>query len=136
MGLLPRTLAGLLVERVIYKVNSFQFTRSARLLLALHRNAKYAYLGATRCSQIPPWGRHINSLLVEPVGQSSEPFGQPEIPMTYKTLTESKAATIMPRWLQASGNYNPFAIAGRSVARKEGWEWAWGDPLGAFHPPR
>src|SRR5208283_6212367 len=33
-GLLPPTLAGLLVERVIYKVNSFQFTRSARLALA------------------------------------------------------------------------------------------------------
>jgi hypothetical protein len=28
-------------------VNSFQFTRSARLILALHRNAKYAYLCAT-----------------------------------------------------------------------------------------
>ncbi len=35
MGSLPLTLAGLLVERVIYKVNSFQFTRSARLVLAL-----------------------------------------------------------------------------------------------------
>ena len=34
-GLLPPTLAGLLVERVIYKVNSSQFTRSARLILAL-----------------------------------------------------------------------------------------------------
>ena len=34
-GLLPPALAGLLVERVIYKVNSFQFTRSARLVLAL-----------------------------------------------------------------------------------------------------
>ena len=33
-GLLPLALAGLLVERVIYKVNSFQFTRSARLVLA------------------------------------------------------------------------------------------------------
>lgn len=33
--LLPPTLAGLLVERVIHKVNSFQFTRSARLALAL-----------------------------------------------------------------------------------------------------
>ena len=40
MELLPRTLAELLVERVIYKVNSFQFTRSARLLLALQRNAE------------------------------------------------------------------------------------------------
>ncbi len=47
MRLLPLALAGLLVERVIYKVNSFQFTRSARLLLALQRNAKNAYLCAT-----------------------------------------------------------------------------------------
>jgi hypothetical protein len=31
----PLALAGLLVERVIYKVNSSQFTRSARLILAL-----------------------------------------------------------------------------------------------------
>ena len=38
--LLPRALAGLLVERVIYKVNSFQFTRSARLILALRRSAE------------------------------------------------------------------------------------------------
>ena len=51
---------------------------------------------STRCGQIPPSGRHISSLLVEPVGQNSEPFGQPEIPMTYKSLTESKTATIMP----------------------------------------
>jgi hypothetical protein len=34
-GLLQSALARLLVERVIYKVNSFQFTRSARLSLAL-----------------------------------------------------------------------------------------------------
>ena len=34
-GLLRPALAGLLVERVIYKVNSSQFTRSARLVLAL-----------------------------------------------------------------------------------------------------
>jgi hypothetical protein len=36
--LLPLPLTGLLVERVIYKVNSFQFTRSARLVLALQSN--------------------------------------------------------------------------------------------------
>ncbi len=101
-----------------------------------HRNAKYAYLCATRCGQIPPSGRHINSLLVEPVGQSSEPFGQPEIPMTNKTLTESKTATIIPSELQTRCNYNSFAIAGRSVARKGVWEWAWRAPSGAFHPPR
>jgi|GEM_PF-3791482 len=47
VGLLPLALAGLHVERVIYKVNSFQFTRSARLVLALQRNAKDAYLCAT-----------------------------------------------------------------------------------------
>ena len=40
----PIALAGLLVERVIYKVNSFQFTRSARLILALQTNANYAYV--------------------------------------------------------------------------------------------
>jgi hypothetical protein len=45
-GSLPLALAGLLVARVIYKVNSFQFTRSARLVLALPRKAKDAYLGA------------------------------------------------------------------------------------------
>jgi hypothetical protein len=33
--LLCRTLVWLLVERAIYKVNSFQFTRTARLILAL-----------------------------------------------------------------------------------------------------
>jgi len=44
VGLLPLALAGLHVERVIYKVNSFQFTRSARLVLALQRKAKHAYL--------------------------------------------------------------------------------------------
>jgi len=49
VGLLPLALAGLHVERVIYKVNSFQFTRSARLVLALQRNANCAYLCAT-CS--------------------------------------------------------------------------------------
>ena len=43
-GLHPLALAGLLVERVIYKVNSFQFTRSTRLVLALPRNAKNAYV--------------------------------------------------------------------------------------------
>ena len=46
-GLLPLALAGLLVERVIYKVNSFQFTRSTRLVLALPRSAPNAHLGAT-----------------------------------------------------------------------------------------
>jgi hypothetical protein len=46
-GLLPLALAGLLVERVIHKVNSFQFTRSARLVLALQRSAQYAHLSAT-----------------------------------------------------------------------------------------
>jgi len=100
-----------------------------------HRNPKYAYLCAPRCGQIPPSGRHINGLLVEPVGHSSEPFGQPEKPMRYKTLTESKTATIIPSDLQARCNYHPFAIAGRGVARKEVWEWAWGAPSGAFHPP-
>ena len=40
MRLLPLALAGLLVERVIYKVNSFQFTRSARLVLALPEERK------------------------------------------------------------------------------------------------
>ena len=40
----PLALAGLLVERVIYKVNSSQFTRSARLILALQTNAKNAYV--------------------------------------------------------------------------------------------
>jgi|SRR5208283_635190 len=45
-GLLPFALARLLVERVIYKVNSFQFTRSTRLVLALQRKAKCAYLCA------------------------------------------------------------------------------------------
>ena len=46
-GLLPLALTGLLVERVIYKVNSFQFTRSTRLVLALQRKANCAYLCAT-----------------------------------------------------------------------------------------
>jgi len=44
--LLP-TLAGLLVERAIYKMNSFQFTRSARLALAHLRSARYAHRIAT-----------------------------------------------------------------------------------------
>ncbi|MGD0130066.1 MAG: hypothetical protein ABSF46_32505, partial [Terriglobia bacterium] len=48
VGLLPLALAGLHVERVIYKVNSFQFTRSARLVLALQRNANGTHLCATR----------------------------------------------------------------------------------------
>jgi hypothetical protein len=38
--LLCRTLAWLLVERAIYKVNSFQFTRTARLILALQVPAR------------------------------------------------------------------------------------------------
>src|SRR5271170_7275012 len=47
-GLLPLALAGLLVERVIYKVNSFQFTRSTRLILALQSSADSAHVCATR----------------------------------------------------------------------------------------
>jgi hypothetical protein len=39
-GSLRSALARLLVERVIYKVNSFQFTRSARLSLALRITRK------------------------------------------------------------------------------------------------
>jgi hypothetical protein len=48
----PLALAGLLVERVIYKVNSFQFTRSARLVLALQRKPKCGYLCA---APVSPW---------------------------------------------------------------------------------
>ena len=53
VGLLPLALAGLHVERVIYKVNSFQFTRSARLVLALPEERKVRV--PLQCHTVNSW---------------------------------------------------------------------------------
>jgi dipeptidyl-peptidase 4 len=56
-GLLRSALARLLVERVIYKVNSFQFTRSARLSLALRTLLVHVYGEPWGLTVLDAWRR-------------------------------------------------------------------------------
>lgn len=81
--LLLLTLAWLLVERAIPKVYSFQYTRSAGLILALprhrgHRDVPWRPTDSTRLATIDLSPRTADSLIKRNVSFTPEPTAQPE----------------------------------------------------------